>query len=126
MNLKFILEELCLFINKDEIFFFFYVNNIVFVYRKEKTKEIDFFIKRLTNKYKLKVLKSMTFFLEVRVIHDEKDSTINLMQDDYMNKLAKIYQINISIKSSIISLSIDKLTAHDDEKDKTRIEIYKK
>ena len=126
MNLKSILEEFCLFTNENEIFFFFYVNDIVFVYRKEKTKKIDFFIERLTNRYELKVLKSMTFFLEIRVIYDEKDNTISLMQDDYMNKLAKIYQINISIKSSIISLSIDELTVYDNEKDEIRIEIYRK
>ena len=72
MNLKSILEEFCLFIDKDKIFFFFYMNNIIFVYRKEKTKEIDCFIERLTNRYKLKVLRLIIFFLKVRIIHDEK------------------------------------------------------
>ena len=122
MNLKSIFEEFYLFINE----FFFYVNDIVFAYKKEKTKEINCFIERLANKYKLKVLKSMMFFLKIRVIHDKKNSTVNLIQNDYINKLTKIYQINISIKSFIISLSIDKLITHENEKDKSRIIVYRK
>ena len=116
MSLKSILEELCLFINEDEIFFFFYVNDIIFVYKKEKAKEINSFIKRLMNKYELKILRLMTFFLEIWIIHDEKHNTINLMQNDYMNKLTKIYQINISIKSFIISLSMSEFITHENEK----------
>ena len=122
--MKSIFEKFCLFINEDEIFFFFYVDDIIFAYRKEKTKKINFFIERLTNRYELKVLKLMTFFLEIRVIQSK--DIVSLVQNDYLNKLAKIYQINISIKSSIISLSIDELIIHENEKNKSRITIYRK
>ena len=46
-----------------------------------------------------------TRFLRVRVIKNFDQNTLSLMQNDYMNKLAKNYQIDIIIKTSFTSLS---------------------
>ncbi len=65
-------------------------------------------------------MRSLKFFLEIRVIQNinltnEKISSIYLMQDAYIDKLMKNYQININLKASSISLSVSstKLVALD-------------
>ncbi len=70
------IEKLCLFINKKEIVMFFYVNDVIFVFRANKREMIEKLISRLKKMFEFRDLKTLKRFLEIRMlIKDEKSAT---------------------------------------------------
>ncbi len=92
LELKSIFDESCLFSNEKKILMFFYVNDIVFVFRETRERNAKNIIRRMKKMFDIKNLDSLNFFLKVRVI--QKSETIWLIQNVYINKLIKIYVIN--------------------------------
>jgi hypothetical protein len=80
------------------------VNDIVVIYSANREVNIDRLINKLYQRFELRDMRRLIFFLSVRVI--QNDNNIYLCQNSYMNKLTIEYQMNI-IKSFIFSLSID-------------------
>jgi hypothetical protein len=70
-------------------------------------------------------MRQMKFFLEIRIIHTIE--SIYLMQDIYIDKLIKDYQININFKASFISLSMKFVTeSYHEDVDQSRMHEYRK
>jgi hypothetical protein len=106
---------------------FFYVNDIMFVYRKNRKQIDETYIDRLKEIFEMRDMKSMKFFLDVRVIHDLNVETIYSMQDIYIDKLIKNYQININFKASSISLSVRFITeSYQEDVNLARMHEYRK
>jgi hypothetical protein len=72
LKLKLISEKSCLFIS-NEILMFFYVNDIMFAYRTNRKRVAETYIDRLKDIFEMRDMKSVKFFLEMRVIHDSND-----------------------------------------------------
>ncbi len=71
-------------------------------------------------------MKSLKFFLEIRVIQNIAKETIHLMQNTYIDKLVKNYQINTNLKTSFISLSLNNdIKSFKKKVDLKRIHTYK-
>lgn len=98
--------EPCLFTNRNEIYLFFYVDDIVFAYRLDKLKKVEKYISQFKKWFEIRNMDQLTYFLEIRVIRNVDADTISLMQDAYMNKLTKKYEI-IFDRRMIIPLSND-------------------
>jgi hypothetical protein len=98
LELNFIFNEFCLFSNDNEILMFFYMNNIVFAFTASREKNAENLIPRLKDIFDMRNLNSLNFFLDVRIL--QKSDTIWLIQNFYMNKLIKIYVINIEYKAT--------------------------
>jgi hypothetical protein len=98
LELNFIFDEFCLFLNDNEILMFFYVNDIVFAFITSREKDAENLIRRLNNIFDMKNLNSLNFFLDVRIL--QKFDTIWLIQNFFMNKLIKDYVINIEYKTT--------------------------
>ncbi len=122
MKLQSISEESCLFINKDEIFMFFYVDDIVFAYRIDRQHAAELLISKLKDIFEMRNLDTLKFFLRMRVI--QKPEMIFLVQDVYAEKLIKKYAISINQKT-FISLSYQSLISYMKEVDSIRVHIYR-
>jgi hypothetical protein len=70
-------------------------------------------------------MKSVKFFLEIRVIQID---SIYLVQDIYIDKLVKDYKINTNSKVSSTSLSVDfdDIKSFDEDVDQSRMHEYRK
>ena len=107
-------------------FFFFYVDDIVVIYRFDQTNRVKIYVQQLRNSFEIKNLDRLDFFLKVRILKNK--NTINLIQNSYMEKLAKEYNISINRKASVSPLpwSADEMTVYENEIDETRIHEYRK
>ncbi len=95
-------RESCLFM-KNEIFMFFYVNDIVFVFKTDKKYETSQLIDHLKKMFEFKDLKHLQYFLRMRIIQDRQTEIVHLMQDVYMKKLIKNYEIIFLINQKILT-----------------------
>jgi hypothetical protein len=101
-------KEFCLWSDYHGIIFFFYVNDIVVIYSANREVDVDRLINKLYQRFELRDMRRLTFFLSVRVI--QNGNNIYLCQDSYMNKLTIEYQVDTT-KSPIFSLPIDFIDA---------------
>jgi hypothetical protein len=122
LSLFFISEELCLFINRNEIFMFFYVDDIVFAYRVDRQQATELLISKLKDIFEMRNLDILKFFLRMRVI--QQLEMIFLVQDVYAEKLIKKYEILINQKI-FISLSYQSLISYMKEVDSIQIHTYR-
>jgi hypothetical protein len=70
------LKEFCLFINRDKIFMFFYVDDIVFVYRIDRKHATELLINKLKDIFEMRNLDILKFFLDVRIIQDRETEIV--------------------------------------------------
>jgi hypothetical protein len=84
------------------------VNDIVVIYSANREVDVDRLINKLYQRFELRDMRRLTFFLSVRVIQD--GNNIYLCQNSYMNKLAIEYQMNTT-KFPTSSLPIDFIDA---------------
>ena len=118
--------EPCLFYTNG-IILFFYVNDIVMVYRLEKKVEVEEYVQRFMKMIEIRDMRSLIYFLGVRVIHDIKAKTVHLIQNIYMDKLVKEYNINETSQTSSQTLIFnEELASFDDEVDSARMHLYRK
>ena len=61
---------------KEGILIFFYINNIVFIFRKNKTGIIKGIVKKLKTKYQLIGGGEFQWFLGIQVLHNRKNKII--------------------------------------------------
>jgi hypothetical protein len=102
LNMQQIFDEFCFFIDYRSIILFFYVNNIVIIFRSFRASDVKRLVQRLNARFELRNMSELKFFLDVRIIRNDRD--IYLCQDSYMNKLTIEYLIN-AFKTLSFSLS---------------------
>ena len=68
LDLQQISEESCLFIDYHEIILFFYVDDIVFIFVSNRTLNVDILVQKLKQRFDLRDMSQLRFFLDVRVI----------------------------------------------------------
>jgi hypothetical protein len=73
LNMQQISDEFCLFIDYQNIILFFYVNNIVIIFRLSKAFDMKRLVQRLNARFELKDMSELKFFLDVRIIRDNRD-----------------------------------------------------
>lgn len=81
-------EPCCM--TKGGIIIFYYVDDIVLAYRKERESEIQSIMKELQKQYKLTGGKPLQWFLGIEVIRDREKKLIWLSQSDYLDKIANL------------------------------------
>jgi hypothetical protein len=126
LELKQVFEESCLFTNEDEIILFFYVDDIVMTYRVDKEEEIEVYVLRFKKMFEIRDMSALTYFLGMRIIQDNETGTIHLIQDAYMDKLIKKYEVDDELKKSETSLNLEELKSYEGEIDSARMHLYRK
>jgi hypothetical protein len=122
MRLQPIPGKPCLFTNRDGIFMFFYVDDIVFAYRVDRQRAAELLISKLKDIFEMRDLDTLKFFLRMRVI--QQPEVIYLVQDAYAEKLIKKYAISINQKTST-PLPYQSLTPYMGEVDPIRVHTYR-
>ena len=120
-----IFEKSYFFINNDEIILFFYVDDIVIAYKANRANQMHIYVKRFKNVFEIKNLEKVKFFLKIRIIRNFDQNTVAIVQNAYMKKLVKKYNIDVAIKTSFSPLS-DDLIKYENEVDFARLHIYRK
>jgi uncharacterized protein (UPF0147 family) len=106
---------------------FFYVNDVIFAFRIDRRKVTDELIARLNTMFEFRNLEEIKHFLEIRVIiQDESDDrAVYLVQDAYVDKLMKEYEIKDTSKVQISLSSPSTLAKYDGEIDQQRMHEYR-
>jgi hypothetical protein len=101
---------------------FFYVDDIVFAYRVDKKHAAELLINKLKDIFEMRDLDILKFFLDVKII--QRSDVIYLMQNAYVEKLIKKYEISTNQKIST-SLSFQSLTQYEKDVDSDRVHVYR-
>ncbi|KAL3704338.1 hypothetical protein TMatcc_010029 [Talaromyces marneffei ATCC 18224] len=124
LGFKQISEEVCLFKNKDGIILFFYVDDVVTLFRPEQEALAKELWDRLMNKYPARAMGDLSWFLGTRVIRDKEDEASYLCQDSYIEEVAKRYNLDTSKRPSTPCSPTMKFIKYDDQASKAEIKLY--
>ena len=86
LGFKEILQEPCV-VQKDGIIGFFYVDNIVFAFKKNRDNEVKKIVESLSQTLIIKVVDELKWFLRLHVICNRTKRTIWLSQKAYIMKI---------------------------------------
>ncbi len=127
LELKSISNESCLFIDENGILMFFYVDDVIFAYKVNRQQTADELIIRFNTMFEFRDLEEIKHFLEIKIIiQDESDDrAVYLVQDAYVDKLMKEYEIKESTKMQISLSSSSTLAKYDEEIDQQRMHKYR-
>ncbi len=96
------LEMNCLYAN-DWLIFFFYVNDIIILFMKSNANCMRIFEKALMQRFEMRILSSLQWFLSIRMIRNREKRKIWLCQNSYIIKMTSKFNLK-EIKCSKISL----------------------
>ena len=116
----------CFFINQNGIFLFFYVDDIVFAYKGDRMQLVENYVSRFKRMFEIKNMGILIYFLGVRMIRDVNAKIINLVQDVYIDKLIKEYQILFDSKASTPIPYEEEMRPYENEIDAKLMDLYKK
>jgi hypothetical protein len=85
--------EPCLFVNDDGIIIFFYVDDIVLLCRPESLPQLYQLRTALMQRYEMRHLGELSWFLGIRVIRDRSQKKLWLCQDSYIKKIAATFHL---------------------------------
>ena len=103
-------HEPCCFI-KNGIIMFFYVDDIVFAFRKHETETAKGLINQLQNKYQLTGGGDLQWFLGIEILRDRDKKLIWLSQSSYIDKIANLAE---TTQSSSTPMSREELLPNED------------
>jgi hypothetical protein len=92
LQLRRVNEDVCLFTN-EWLIVFFYVDDIVLLFQEKDSHKYAEFKKNLMNRYKIRDIGDLTWFLGIRVTRDFEQWKIWLCQDSYIEKIAQTFHI---------------------------------
>ena len=91
LGFKAVPQEPCIMM-RDDILVFFYVDDIVVAYKKERQEQVDKTINQLRKKYQLTGGDDLAWFLGMEVHRDHVKRLIWLSQTAYIEKIARLTQ----------------------------------
>ena len=125
LKLQQIFDESCLFINHNDVFLFFYVDDIILIYRIDQQQQIENYMQRLKKTYEMKNLKKLKYFLEVKIM--QQKNVICLIQDSYCIKLTRKYEFDVNKKTSATPLDDNQsLSLYESVIDVIKLQMYRK
>jgi hypothetical protein len=74
---------------------FFFVDDIICLYRKQHQGKFETFEQQLSSKYELRKMGEPEHFLGIRITRDRSQQTISLCQDAYINKKVKRFESSL-------------------------------
>jgi hypothetical protein len=111
---------------KDGVICFFFVDDIVFAYRKEKEQVAKDAAERLQQRFEMKIMDDFKWFLGMRIDRDRQNRKLFLSQASYIQKIAEQFgltDINTT-KADTPMTEHELLPAPDDEIITPRATIY--
>ena len=101
IGLKQVPEEPCLYISTtSSVIVFFYVDDIVLLARREHRKELENVKMKLMQRYEMRDLGELQWFLNINVVRDRNQRKISLSQEAYIDKIVKRYHLEHAPKAN--------------------------
>ena len=118
--------EPCLFTDYIGLVLFFYVDDIVGLCTLNYEKDLEALIDKIKQRFRMKDLGQLEWFLGVRVLRDRDAGKVWLCQDSYINKLATEYKLNVRGKLPQTPLPVEELIPNTDNADIECYHVYVK
>ena len=118
--------EPCLFTDGNGIIVFFYVDDIVVLYRPNRRTNAVRLIGQLDDEYEMRHIGELQWFLGVRIVRNRQLGKLWLSQLSYINKLAVDHKINTSAKAPSIPLPYEELQPYEGELNPSSYHVYAK
>jgi hypothetical protein len=102
----------------DKLIIFFYVDDLIMLYAHHHESYARRFERYLCSTFETRTIGPITWFLNIRVVHDRDAGKLHLCQDTYIEKLARRFHINETIKtrpSTPLPTDLHGLPAYDHE-----------
>jgi len=99
LGLRNIPGEPCLFTNDDSIILFFYVDDIILLYHPTKQKCAQHFKRTLQQRFEIRDLGDLQWFLGVHVLRDIDSGKLWLCQNSFIEKIAASFNLQQSRKT---------------------------
>jgi hypothetical protein len=115
-------HEPCCFM-KNGIIMFFYVDDIVFSYRKHQEDIVLGLVGQLQQNYTLTGGEPLQWFLGIEILRDREEKLIWLSQSSYIDKIANLAE---TVQSSSTPMSKEELLPHEDIASYERITKYQR
>ena len=112
LGFKEIPQEPCV-VQKDGIIGFFYVDDIVFAFKKDRDDEVKKIVESLSQVLTIKVVGELKWFLELHVIHNRPKRTIWLLQKAYIMKICNEFIHTNPLQFPTTPIKIPKLLPPD-------------
>jgi hypothetical protein len=125
LGFKTIPEEPCVMLRDGAIVFFF-VDDLIWAYRKEKVAMAREAMESLQQKYNMTVLGELKWFLGIHIIRNRAKRTIWLTQDAYIDKIAHQYGVDLKTKIPETPMAKEELLPATCQADRRSIEKYLK
>ena len=113
-------HEPCCFM-KNGIIMFFYVDDIVFSYRKHQEDIVLGLVGQLQQNYTLTGGEPLQWFLGIEILRDREEKLIWLSQSSYIDKIANLAE---TVQSSSTPMSKEELLPYEDIATYERITKY--
>jgi hypothetical protein len=115
-------HEPCCFM-KNGIIMFFYVDDIVFSYRKHQEDTVRGLVGQLQQRYTLTGGEPLQWFLGIEILRDREEKLIWLSQSSYIDKIANLAE---TVQSSSTPMSREELLPNEDIASYKRITKYQR
>lgn len=115
-------ETCCM--TKGGVIIFFYVDDIVLAYRKQREDEVERITRALQAKYKLTGGTPLQWFLGVEIIRDRENKLLWLSQSDYLDKIANL--IDRTDLRHDVPMKQEELLPHDELASRGSIRSYQR
>ncbi|MFL5692379.1 MAG: reverse transcriptase domain-containing protein [Ktedonobacteraceae bacterium] len=125
LGLKCALEEPCLFVN-DWLTVFFFVDDIVYMYRDSDQHRATEFCAQLTGKFKMRDLGDLRWFLGIRIVRDRERRRIWLSQDSYIENIAARFNLDQLHGSPSTPIITEPLIPNDEIADQAFTHLYQR
>lgn len=125
LGLKCANEEPCLFVN-DWLIVFFFVDDIVYMYRTVDNDKAADFSRQLTGRFKMRDLGNLRWFLGIRVTRDRPNRLIWLCQDSYIENIAARFNLDQLNGHPTTPISPESLIPNEEIADQASTHLYQR
>ena len=118
------IEEPCLFLN-DNLIVFFFVDDICYIFRDSDQAIADQFRDNLANRFKIRDLGELRWFLGIRVVRDRSKRRLWLCQDSYIESIATRFNL-VCAGPPAVPIGTQHLVPNADMADQATIHLYQR
>ena len=116
-------QEPCI-MTKGSVMVFFFVDDIIWAYRKADKEIAKEAIEGLKSRYEMTQLGEPKWFLGIHILRDKRNRTIWLTQDAYIDKIAHKFSIQLDGKVAATPMGLEELLKSEIQATKESIEVY--
>ncbi|KAK9444035.1 fungal specific transcription factor [Metarhizium brunneum] len=116
-------QEPCI-MTKGSVMVFFFVDDIIWAYKKADEEIAKEAIEGLKLRYKMTQLGEPKWFLGIHILRDRRNRTIWLTQDAYIDKVAHKFSIQLDGRVPATPMGLEQLLKSETQATKKSIEAY--